>query len=78
MYIYMIERSYIRSIQIFRYCSKQSSIMGEIWDGTNPLKFYILFSIPDNQRFKILSTDAYDTLCSLQSMQIKQLLYVST
>ena len=67
VYSYIIEVDFIlRSVQTFCSYSKQSSIIGENCEGTNPLNFYILVSILDNERLKTLRTDAYHVLCSVQ------------
>ena len=67
MYSYIIEVDLIlRSVQSFCSRCKQSSIIGENWEGTNPLNFYILVSILDNERLKTLRTDAYHVLCFVQ------------
>lgn len=78
MCIYIIEVDLpLRSMQIFIVTPGNQDI-GYRWEGTNLLNFYILVSIPNNLRFPIISTDAYDMLSTTQSEQIIQLLCVST
>ena len=67
MYSYIIEVDFIlRSVQTLYSHAKQSNIIGDNWEGTNPLNFYILVSILDNERLKTLRTDAYHVLCFVQ------------